>query len=324
MATPRKRNQEKAQFAVVIDEMLTALGRRQKWLASRIGANFNTFRTHINRNEFYQSEAEAICAELHLPVDPSDVIKAYEFRVLTGTPPWSAEKSETLLDLFQRMNRHSRSIQQATIPIRETFLRALGRLGCRDLSLVFSGTVTPLEMDLTRQGGDAREQIARSVNDGGTFIYFRPHGDTIKKFTNDYDLRTVIPFAEQVNEFDGFQEDLVELLERDMSQEQAASLVARRTIQLYPYNSPFFTPGVSFGLLKTFDEDDQTMSQVSVRLPGDIAFLSWDNEFTAARMVSTAEVHLKKLINETEGARAELKQHALNCLRDYWQQKGGT
>jgi hypothetical protein len=305
-----------------IDIALARLGRKQKWLANVIGGNFNTFRSHMARNQFYCEEAEAICAALQLPLG-SGIRTQYDFTLLAGEPRYVNEHSDDLCGMFQKMDRLTIHVQRACKPIRESYLATIGMLDKYDLNLVFSATVTPMEMELNRYGGEIRAMIAQSIKRGGTFVYFRPEKNVISKFSTTFRLREVIPFEQQQLEFETFRAELQELLERDRSAKDAKELVMKHTLQVYPIRCPFWSPGTSFGLLRTFDPDGQEVNQVSIRLPDDVLFISWNNEFTAARMVSTAEAIFRGIMDNSNN-RAPAKPdekaviaHARFCLREY-------
>src|SRR6185312_4454462 len=191
-------------FSAVIKRELLLKGKPQRWLAEKIGVNFSTFRVHLQRNEFYEEEARKICGILNLGSAERPADK-YSYDPISGTPEWQQPKADTILSLFHAMDRRAKKIHDFCGPVKTSFLNVMGKMGPRDISVVFSGTVTPLEMERTKEGVEFRRKIATSIGENAVFIYIRPTAERIEKYLSHFDIRNIIPFVQQEKEFETFQ-----------------------------------------------------------------------------------------------------------------------
>jgi hypothetical protein len=308
-----------------IKSRLRQMGQTQEWLAGQLGIGFNTFRAHLDRNTFYRKEADAIIEALGL-----GTVSRYKFELLKGEYRAKVRTGATLVNLFHRMDAATSRLKRVCRQVRDDWLATTELLRENDLLIVFSATLTPLEMEDNRKGMAFRRAIARSIRNGGRFIYFRPDPGTLRKYTNDFRLSKVDLPEQQVNQFKYFQEEVAELVRRD---DGDPKLAYARLAQFYPKRCPFWSPGVSFGLTRTFDTSGQAVGHVSIRIPddpqrgqGEPVLLSWNHELAAARMASTAEsllncglsdaVGQKRDMPRLTGREEELAKYARDHLRE--------
>lgn len=329
--------EKKPLFAVEVKARLRVQRMKQLALAEQVGMRVESLRTALHRGRFSLDVALRIARVLNMAKTGDELQEAYDFpSSATGRREgFIAERKhpslpQNLLSFFPVLDRTTSPIKKAVNSTLEVYANAIASMKEGDFHAVITQSVAPIEMTGGDGGQAIQQTIGKAIQHGGFFLYVRARDKNAENLARMWGFAVVESQQAASSQFAEFKEGVVSYLTGacNRTRTQAEKKFANHVVQLYSPLHPFFFPGFSFGLLRTFDNQGFAQGRVSVRLPGNAGFVVLHDEQLVRRLSRAIKVGIenpaRRKLCDVEGEDKAAKRaafvqldRAMRLLNDY-------